>query len=73
MYEINQSSRPNNEMSKLVEQGLALLQTHDRALASAFLVRRGIPFSVIVRVLSDPPERRRTARARSLERPEWKA
>jgi hypothetical protein len=73
MYEINQSSRPNNEMSKVVEQGLALAQTHDRALASAFLVRRGIPFSVIVRVLSDPPERRRTARARHVDRPEWKA
>ena len=73
MYELKQSSRPNNEMSKIVEQGLALLKTHDRALASAFLLRRGVPFSVIVRVLSDPPERRRTARARSLERPEWKA
>ena len=47
-------------MSKIVETGLMLMQSRGRAFASEFLVRKAIPFSVIVRVLSDPPGRRRT-------------
>ena len=36
-----------------------LQQSHGKAFASEFLVRRAIPVNVIVRVLSDPPGRRR--------------
>jgi hypothetical protein len=53
------SSRPDTATSKIVETGIALLQLRGRAFASEFLVRRDIPFSVIVRVMSDPPWRRR--------------
>lgn len=53
------SSRPDTETSRIVETGIGLLQSRGRAFASEFLVRREIPFSVIVRVLSDPPWRRR--------------
>ncbi|MCP2007356.1 MULTISPECIES: hypothetical protein [Duganella] len=50
--------------SKVVELGVNLLQSRGRAFASEFLVRRNIPFSVIVRVLSDPPGRRRAGSLR---------
>jgi hypothetical protein len=59
------SPRPDTETSRIVETGISLLQSRGRAFASEFMVRRNIPFSVIVRVLSDPPWRRR---ARSLGR-----
>jgi hypothetical protein len=59
MQAIDRSPRPDTETSKIVETGISLLQSRGRAFASEFLVRRDIPFSVIVRVLSDPPWRRR--------------
>lgn len=59
METIDRSSRPDLETSKVVELGVNLLQSRGRAFASEFLVRRNIPFSVIVRVLSDPPAHRR--------------
>jgi hypothetical protein len=58
------SSRPDTATSKIVETGISLLQSRGRAFASEFLVRRDIPFSVIVRVLSDPPWRRRAGSLR---------
>jgi hypothetical protein len=58
------SLRPNAEMSKVVELGVSLLQSRGRAFASEFLVRRNIPVNVIVRVLSDPPGRRRAGQRR---------
>jgi hypothetical protein len=54
------SSRPDIATSKIVEMGLNLLHAKGRAFASEFLVSRAIPFRVIVRVLSDPPTRRRS-------------
>ncbi|MYM93504.1 hypothetical protein [Duganella vulcania] len=60
----DRSSRPDLETSKVVELGVNLLQSRGRAFASEFLVRRNIPFSVIVRVLSDPPGRRRAGSLR---------
>ena len=53
------SLRPDAETSKVVELGLNLAQSRGRAFASEFLVRKNIPVSVIARVLSDPPARRR--------------
>ena len=57
-----QSQRPDTETSKIVELGVRLQQSHGKAFASEFLVRRAIPTNVIVRVLSDPPGRRRASR-----------
>jgi hypothetical protein len=59
---ISQSPRPDTETSKIVELGVRLQQSHGKAFASEFLVRRAIPVTVIVRVLSDPPGRRRANR-----------
>jgi hypothetical protein len=59
---ISQSPRPDTETSKIVELGVRLQQSHGKAFASEFLVRRAIPVNVIVRVLSDPPGRRRANR-----------
>ncbi|MGV7208844.1 hypothetical protein ACLB1G_13420 [Oxalobacteraceae bacterium A2-2] len=42
-----------------MDQGIALIESHGRAVASAFLVGANVPFSVIARVLSEPPSRRR--------------
>jgi hypothetical protein len=56
------SPRPDAETSKVVEMGVRLQQSHGRAFASEFLVRRSIPVPVILRVLNDPPGRRRTNR-----------
>ncbi|USX18106.1 hypothetical protein NHH82_19760 [Oxalobacteraceae bacterium OTU3REALA1] len=59
---MGQSQRPDTETSKIVELGVRLQQSHGKAFASEFLVRRAIPVNVIVRVLSDPPGRRRANR-----------
>ena len=58
MQEMNQSSRPDNTTSKLVEQGIVLLHSRDRSFASEFLLHRGVPVDVIVRVMSEPRRRR---------------
>lgn len=58
----DRSSRPDIATSKIVETGINLLQSRGRAFASEYMVRQQIPFSVIVRVLSDPPGRRRAGR-----------
>ena len=52
--------------STLVDQGLSLLQFLDRDLVANFLLRRGVRFAVIVRVLNEPMSRRN--RERSLAR-----
>lgn len=56
------SSRPDLRRARIVEQGIDLIGTHGRAVASAFLEQGKIPFSVIVRVLSEPSWRRRPGR-----------
>jgi hypothetical protein len=53
------SSRPDLRRAEIVEQGIGLIATHGRDVASAFLESANIPFSVIVRVLSEPAWRRR--------------
>jgi hypothetical protein len=53
------SVRPDLRRAQTVDQGIALIATHGRAVASAFLVGANVPFSVIARVLSEPPSRRR--------------
>ncbi|NRR30485.1 hypothetical protein HSX11_09810 [Oxalobacteraceae bacterium] len=54
------SSRPDVHSADVVEQGLSLVNTHGRAVASAFLESGKIPFSVIARVISEPVWRRRS-------------
>ena len=61
-HPLPRSPRPDTETSKVVEMGVSLQQSHGRAFASEFLVRRAIPVSIIMRVLNDPPGRRRTNR-----------
>lgn len=53
------SSRPDLHKAQIVEQGIALIATHGRDVASTYLESARIPFSVIVRVLSEPAWRRR--------------
>lgn len=53
------SSRPDLRKAQIVEQGIGLVQTHGRAVASAFLDSANIPFTVIARVISEPAWRRR--------------
>jgi len=53
------SSRPDLRRAEIVEQGIALIDTHGRDVASTFMENARIPFSVIVRVLSEPAWRRR--------------
>jgi len=55
------ASRQVSPASTYVDQGIALLQTLDRDLVATFLLRRGVRFPVIVRVLSEPHGRRRSA------------
>lgn len=58
----HRSPRPDTTTSQVVEMGVRLQQSHGRAFASEFLVRRAIPVAVITRVLNDPPGRRRGSR-----------
>jgi hypothetical protein len=51
-------SRASCSNSELVDQAIRLLDTVDRDLVATFLNRRGVHFSVIVRVLSEPHQRR---------------
>jgi hypothetical protein len=44
--------------SELVDLALSMPQLFDRDLVATFLLRRGVRFSVVVRVLADPDKRR---------------
>jgi hypothetical protein len=46
-------------MSALVDQAISLLLVLDRDLVAAFLLRRGVRFAVIVRVLAETNQRRK--------------
>jgi hypothetical protein len=56
------SSRPDLRRAQVVEQGIALIESHGRAVATAFLDSGKVPFSVIVRIMSEPAWRRRAGR-----------
>lgn len=45
-------------MTEVVDQGLVMLQTMDREPVAQHLIRSGVRFSVIVRVLAEPKRRR---------------
>lgn len=51
--------RPDTRMRDVVEQGIAMLAVHGPRTAAQFMTRRNVPFAVIVRVLSEPRQRRR--------------
>ncbi|MFA9216079.1 MAG: hypothetical protein ACEQSK_03140 [Sphingomonadaceae bacterium] len=53
------SSRPDLRKAAVVEQGLSLIGSHGRDVASTYMESARVPFSVIVRVLSEPAWRRR--------------
>lgn len=52
-------SRPDRATAKVVKVGLNLAERDGRPAAAAFMDRSGVPFRVIVRVLSDPTWQRR--------------
>jgi hypothetical protein len=49
---------PNESLVKLVEDALALRNSHGRTAAATLLSQGSLPFSVIVRVLSEPGKQR---------------
>lgn len=53
------ANRPDTRMRDVVEQGIAMLAVHGPRTAAQFMTRRNVPFAVIVRVLSEPRQRRR--------------
>ncbi|MGV3655538.1 MAG: hypothetical protein ACO1N5_15120 [Noviherbaspirillum sp.] len=55
------TSRPNLVLAAIVEQGIALQQTHGTHHAANFLHERKVALRVIERVLMRPHERRRSA------------
>ena len=55
-------TRPDRATAHVVKVGLILAEQDGRAAAAAFMDRAGVPFRVIVRVLSDPADRRRHPR-----------
>ena len=46
--------RPDCATERLVNEWLAIAEQDGRPAAAAFMNRAGVPFRVIVRVLSDP-------------------
>lgn len=50
--------RPNEATSALVEKGISMSDEQGRDLAAAFLTEHGVPFGIVVRVLSEPLRRR---------------
>jgi hypothetical protein len=56
--EFDASSRPNEQMARIVDAGVAYLSTHGRDFAAAYLQRQGISFNVATRVLNEPQQRR---------------
>jgi hypothetical protein len=53
-------TRPNVASSALVDRGIGISDEQGRTLAAAFLTERGVPFSVVVRVLAEPQRRRQS-------------
>lgn len=59
MGEIERRSRPDLATANVVKVGLILAERDGRPAAAAFMDRSGVPFRVIVRVLSEPAAQRR--------------
>lgn len=53
-------SRPDRATAHTVMVGLILAEQDGRPAAAAFMDRAGVPFRVIVRVLSEPLDQRRS-------------
>lgn len=53
-------TRPDRATAQLVTVGLILAEEDGRPAAAAFMNRAGVPFRVIVRVLSEPLDQRRS-------------
>jgi len=54
------ANRPDRTTAHVVTVGLILAEEDSRPAAAAFMNRAGVPFRVIVRVLSEPPDQRRS-------------
>lgn len=64
MGKVERRSRPDRATANVVKVGLILAERDGRHAAAAFMDRSGVPFRVIVRVLSDPTRQRRHQRWR---------
>ena len=62
MHSSERRTRPDRATANTVTVGLILAEQDGRPAAAAFMNRAGVPFRVIVRVLSDPADRRRHPR-----------
>ena len=60
MLQPERRTRPDRATAHLVMVGLMLAEQDGRPAAAAFMNRAGVPFRVIVRVLSEPPDQRRS-------------
>lgn len=57
---LERRTRPDRATAHIVVVGLILAEQDGRPAAAAFMDREGVPFRVIVRVLSEPPHQRRS-------------
>lgn len=53
------TGRPNTERAAEVDQALAMLDQQGLHAAAQFLQKRGAPFGLVCRVLTEPARRRR--------------
>lgn len=60
MHTHERRTRPDRATAHTVAAGLILAEQDGRPAAAAFMNRAGVPFRVIVRVLSEPPHQRRS-------------
>lgn len=58
-------ARPITETSKAVDEGIAMLAKQGPIKAAAFMLERGVPLSVIGRVLAPGARRRATCAAQA--------
>lgn len=56
---VERRSRPDRATAHVVKVGLILAEQDGRPAAAAFMDHAGVPFRVIVRVLSEPAAQRR--------------
>lgn len=52
------ATRPDAATAAIVESAIGLLGTHGREYAAQYLISRGVSLQIIMRVLSDPLQRR---------------
>lgn len=62
MGKVERRSRPDRSTAHVVKVGLIIAEQDGHPAAAAFMDDAGVPFRVIVRVLSDPTWQRRPQR-----------